>query len=230
MSMVSVVIPVLNEARLLPRCLERVAGQAREAGAEVLVVDGGSDDGSGTLAGAWPGVRKLRTARGRGRQMNAGAHKARGSLLVFLPADTMLPDGALPALARIDRNGLPVAGGFRQRFDADRPLLRAVSAASNLRARVTGIFYGDQVPFLRRELFEHLGGYREDVEMEDLELGCRLRRRCRPRALSLTVTTSARRFDRGGDLRTGAEALRLTLAWLFLRRVPRSSRFFTPVR
>ncbi len=228
--MVSVVIPVLNEARLLPSCLASVTARTVDPTIEVLVVDGGSEDGSAELAHGRPGVRVIEAERGRGRQMNRGASESSGTLLVFLPADTRLPAGALQTLRRVDRDAAPAAGGFRQRFDARRPALRLVSATSNLRARLTGIFYGDQVPFVRRELFLELGGYREDVHMEDLELFVRLRRRCRPRQLPLTVTTSSRRFDRGGDLATSVEAARLTLAWLLFRRIPRSRRFFTPVR
>ena len=81
--------------------------------------------------------------------MNAGAQAAGGSLLVFLPADTRLPAGALEALSSIDRAGHPLAGGFRQRFDCDRRALRVVSLLHNARARLSGVFYGDQVPFVQ---------------------------------------------------------------------------------
>lgn len=228
--MISIVIPVLDEARRLPSCLDALLPQAREAGAEVIVVDGGSRDGSVDLVRRREGVRVLTAPRGRGSQMNAGARAARGSLLVFLPADTLLPPEALGVLGAIDRDGWPEAGGFRQRFDSGRWFLRSVSSMTNLRARLSGIFYGDQVPFVRRELFQALGGYREDIHMEDLEFGWRLRGRVRPRQLPLTVTTSSRRFDRSGDLWTAADAARLLLVWLLFRRVVYSKRFFTPVR
>jgi rSAM/selenodomain-associated transferase 2 len=227
--MISVVIPVLNEGSRLGACLDDLLPEARRLGAEVLVVDGGSNDGSRDLARD-RGVRLLEAPRGRGRQMNLGARESRGSTLVFLPADTRVPRGTLELLDRVDREGRPVAGGFRQRFDRDRPLLRWISAMSNLRGRLAGVFYGDQVPFVRRELFFSLGGFREDLQVEDLEFAARLRRRVRPRQLPLTVTTSSRRFDRSGDLRTGADSLRLLLWWLVFRRVPRSNRFSAPVR
>jgi len=105
-----------------------------------------------------------------------------------------------------------------------------ISSLHNLRSSITGVFYGDQVPFVRTELFRTLGGFREDAPMEDVEFGTRLRRRVRARALPVVVETSARRFDRYGDLRTVAEAVRLLFCWTCLRRIPRSRIFFEPVR
>ena len=162
--------------------------------------------------------------------MNLGARTARGSLLVFLPADNLVPPGWVRALSTIDVAGNPRAGGFRQRFDRSSPLLRVVSALSNLRASVTGVVYGDQVLFVRRELFLEMGGFREDIDMEDVEFGTRLRRRCRPRLLKQRTTTSSRRFDQVGALRATAEAAFILACWTFLRRVPRSRTFFTPIR
>jgi len=227
--MVSVIIPVLDEERWLPACLDAVLPQVREMGSEILVVDGGSSDSTRSVARQGR-VRLITSARGRGLQMNTGAAQARGSLLVFLPADTRLPPGSLELLLDLDRTGSPQAGGFHQRFDHPRRLLRAVSALHNLRAVVSGVIYGDQVLFIRREIFMELGGFREDMNMEDVEFGSRLRRRVRPRLLNLVATTSARRFDRAGDLRATAEAVRILVSWTFLRRVPRSRTFFSPVR
>jgi rSAM/selenodomain-associated transferase 2 len=228
--MVSVIVPVYRERRRLPACLDRLLPQAGNVGAEVLVVDGGSDDGTADVARRYPGVRLLVAPRGRGSQMNAGARVARGSLLWFLAADTLPPHEALAALDRADRRGEPAAGGFRQRFDVERPLLRGVSALHNLRAALTGVCYGDQAPFVRRELFLRIGGFREDMDLEDVEFGSRLRRRTRPRLLDFRVTTSARRFEREGAWRTTAEGARILLHWAVLRRAPRSSIFFEPTR
>ena len=127
--------------------------------------------------------------------------------MVFLPADTLLPRGAVRALEEIDRAGMPVAGGFRQRFDRERTVLRIVSVLHNARARLTGAMYGDQVPFVRKDLFLNVGGFREDIDMEDVEFAARLRRRTRPHLLDFIVTTSSRRFDRAGDVRGTLEAL-----------------------
>ena len=103
-------------------------------------------------------------------------------------------------------------------------------ALHNLRAKLSGVIYGDQVPFVRAELFQKVGGYREEIDMEDVELGTRLKRRVRPCLLDLTVTTSSRRFDRAGDLRATFHAALLLANWTFFRRVGRSRTFFSAVR
>lgn len=228
--MISVVVPVWNEVRLLPGFLDRMRPRVRRVGGELIIVDGGSDDGTADLEADCPDTIWLRGERGRGRQMNLGARAARGTLLVFLPADTRPAEGALRHLERIDRRGSPAAGGFHQRFDRDRPLLRVVSRLHNLRARLTGVFYGDQLPFVRRELFERLCGFREDLDMEDVEFATRLRRRVRARMQPFEVVTSSRRFDEAGDVRAVIDAARLLAGWTFARRVGRSRTFFDPVR
>ena len=162
--------------------------------------------------------------------MNRGAAEASGSLVVFLPADSVLEPGALRALRAAQRAGHPLAGGLRQRFDRRSALLSVVSGLHNMRAACTGVMYGDQVPFLPRRLFLELGGFREDVDMEDVEFGERLRRRTRPLLLRAHATTSARRFERAGALRATGEAAWILGCRTFLRRVPRSRTFFTPVR
>lgn len=228
--MVSLIVPVLQDEARLAVCLDDLLPQAALTRSEVLVVDGGSTDGSAELARSRPRVRLLTSRPGRGEQMNTGAHAALGSLLAFVPADTRLPPGAVELLVGIDRAGRPSAGGFRQKFDSPRVALRVVSALHNLRSSITGVFYGDQVPFVRRDLFHTMGGFRRDAPMEDVEFGARLRRRVRTHALPLVVETSARRFDRYGDLRTVAEAARLLFWWTCFRRIPRSEIFFEPVR
>ena len=228
--MVSVIIPTLNEEKLLPRCLDALLPPARESGAEVLVVDGGSSDDTRKLARDRSGLRLLDCAPGRGRQMNAGAREAAGTLLVFLPADTVLPPAALPSLCAIDAAGTPRAGGFRQRFDRPHPMLRAISFLHNLRATVTGVVYGDQVPFVRTSLFTEAGGYREDMHLEDVEFGSRLKGRTRSRLLDLTAVTSARRFEHAGAFRATLTAALILASWTFRRKVPSSDTFFSPVR
>ena len=227
--MVSVVIPTLDEARNIGPCLASLLPEAESTGAELLVVDGGSSDDTVNLARR-TGVRVVTSPVGRGRQMNEGTRLTHGSLLVFHPADTTAPPGTLARLQAIDTRAEPVAGGFHQRFDRTSPTLRALSAVHNLRARLTGVFYGDQIPFVRRDLFSRLGGFREDIDMEDAEFGTRLGHHCSPRMIDLTATTSSRRFDRAGDLGASLLAVALATSWTLLRSVPRSRTFFTPVR
>jgi rSAM/selenodomain-associated transferase 2 len=165
-------------------------------------VDGGSTDATAAAVGRFPRVRMLASPHGRARQMNAGARAARGDVLLFLHADTLLPDGALAAVdAAVGDPGV-VAGRFDVRFDSPRPVFRMIAWFMNQRSRWSGISTGDQAIFVRREVFEGLGGYPDIPLMEDVELCRRLKRRGRLAALRLRVTTSARKWEREGAVRT----------------------------
>ncbi|HZP35902.1 MAG TPA: TIGR04283 family arsenosugar biosynthesis glycosyltransferase [Methylomirabilota bacterium] len=196
----TVVIPALDEAanlaRLLPD-LERAC-----PGAEVLVVDGGSRDGTAKVVAGRPGVRLVPSARGRARQMNAGAAAASGDVLLFLHADTWLPDGAARAIEAALADPAVVGGRFDVRFDSQRPVMRMVAWFMNARSRATSICTGDQAIFVRRAVFEAVGGYADIPLMEDVELSRRLKARGRLAALRVRVTTSARKWEREGPLRT----------------------------
>jgi rSAM/selenodomain-associated transferase 2 len=195
----SIIIPALNEAAAIADTLAALA-PLRQRGAEVIVVDGGSADGTAHLAAA--GADQVLTAeRGRARQMNAGAAAAHGELLLFLHADTRLPADA-DALVRA-----ALAHGARWgRFDVfieGRPrLLRVVAWFMNRRSRLTGIATGDQAIFVERALWQQLGGYAELPLMEDVELSQRLRAVARPACLSERVVTSGRRWEQRGPWRT----------------------------
>lgn len=206
----SIVIPALNEAPNLQALLPDLA--RRCPGAEVIVVDGGSRDRTAAVVTRHPGARLLVAPPGRARQMNAGAREAAGDVLLFLHADTQLPDGAAAAIAA-ELAGPDVVGGrFDVRFDSPRPVFRMIAWFMNVRSRWTGICTGDQAIFVRRASFEAAGGYPDIALMEDIELSRRLRRRGRLGALRLRVTTSARKWEREGPLRT--IVLMWTLRWL----------------
>lgn len=211
----SIIIPVLNEAPNLPSLSTQLAPLAR-AGAEVLFVDGGSADGTPNLAES-AGFSTMHSARGRARQMNAGAKAARGDLLIFLHADTVLPAGALQAIEAALRKGH--AWG---RFDvhiAGRPwMLRVVAQMMNWRSRLTGIATGDQAMFMTREALEAVGGFPDQPLMEDIEISRRLRAHSRPACLRLKVTTSGRRWESRGVWRT--ILLMWRLRWGYWRGVP----------
>lgn len=207
----AIVIPVLDEAEALPGLLAALA-EYRDAGDEILVVDGGSRDASPALARAG-GATLIASPRGRAAQMNAGAAVASAPRLLFLHADTRLPEGGraalLAALATDDW------GRFDVRIEGRHPLLRWVAWLMNRRSRLTGIATGDQAIFVTRQAFDAVGGYPDQPLMEDIELSRRLKRRCRPRCLRLTVTTSGRRWERRGACRTILLMWRLRLAyWL----------------
>jgi rSAM/selenodomain-associated transferase 2 len=201
----SIVIPTLNEAGGIEAALAALA-PLRKAGAEVVVVDGGSTDGTPALAAPLADV-VLTAARGRAAQMNAGAASARGDTLIFLHADTRLPPGA----GRLVLDGLSGSGRIWGRFDVRFDTggrMRLVAAMMNLRSRLTGIATGDQAIFVARAAFDRAGGFPGIALMEDVALSARLKRLGRPLLLGARVTTSARRWREHGFLRV------LLLMWL----------------
>ncbi|MDX5445314.1 MAG: TIGR04283 family arsenosugar biosynthesis glycosyltransferase [Zoogloeaceae bacterium] len=209
----SVVIPVLNEAARLPGLL---AGLRAEA-AQVIVVDGGSIDGSASLARA-AGVTVLESSPGRARQMNAGARVAGGEVLLFLHADTVLPAGAARLVRAALADGRHMWGRFDVVIDGKPAMLRVIAALMNLRSRLTGIATGDQAMFVTRAAFEAAGGFPEQPLMEDIELSSRLLRQSRPACLRPPVRTSGRRWESRGVWRT--IALMWRLRWDYWRGVP----------
>ena len=195
---ISVIVPTFNEADCLPRTL----GSLREAeNLEVLVVDGGSNDGTTEIAER-KGYRVLRSPPGRALQMNAGARAASGSILLFLHADTRLTPGFdSTVLSALQKPGV-VAGAFRLRIDVPGLSLRAIERAVEIRSRLLQMPYGDQGIFVPNETFHELGGFPELPVMEDFEFVRRLRRRGRIWIASLPVTTSGRRWQELGPWRT----------------------------
>jgi rSAM/selenodomain-associated transferase 2 len=185
-----------NLARLLP------ALRAAAPGAEIIVADAGSDEGTREVATRVAGVTVLTCERGRARQMNAGARAARGDTLLFLHADTVLPDGFEASITRALTEPGVVAGRFDVRLDNPRWPFRMIESLMNLRSRWSGISTGDQALFVRRDVFEALGGFPDIPLMEDIELTRRLKRRGRQAALRERVTTSARKWEREGVART----------------------------
>jgi rSAM/selenodomain-associated transferase 2 len=196
----AIVIPALNEAANLSRLLPDLARGC--PGADIVVVDGGSGDDTAAVVARLPGPWLLESARGRAVQMNHGAREAGGDTLLFLHADTRLPDGAARAIEQALAEPGVVGGRFDVRFENERPLFRVIAWFMNTRSRASGICTGDQAIFVRRADFEAVGGYPEIPLMEDIELSRRLKRRGRLRALRLRVTTSARKWEREGPLRT----------------------------
>ncbi len=204
--MLSIIIPVLNEADSLERLLSHLVAVC--PGAEVIVADGGSSDGGAAVLHRFPGIRLVGSCRGRACQMNAGASAATGDVLLFLHADTRLPAGATAAIEEALRDARVVGGRFDVRLASERLLLRVVGGMMNLRSRLTGISTGDQAIFVRRDVFGAMGGYAEIPLMEDVEFTGRVKRRGRLAALRLRVTTSARKWEREGILRT------IALMWM----------------
>jgi len=205
-----IVVPVLDEAEALAPWLAALA-PLRRRGAELVIVDGGSRDATFAIARAHADVA-LQAPRGRAAQMNAGAETCRADVLLFLHADTRLPENAdalvLEAVAR--GSGW---GRFDVRIDSGRALLRLVAHAMNLRSRLTGIATGDQALFVRRDLFAAVGGFPQIALMEDIAISRALARRGPPACLRTAVVTSARRWERRGVWRTILLMWRLRAAY-----------------
>jgi rSAM/selenodomain-associated transferase 2 len=225
---ISVIIPVLDEAVALPSTLAHLArARTQHAACEVIAVDGGSRDRSRELLAAVGGVRLLSARRGRASQLNAGAAAARGDVLLFLHADTWLPVTALAAIAGASRSPEFHYGGFRHAFSGTDWRLRMISALHNFRCRKARTFYGDQAMFVRRQTFERLGGF-PDRPAEDIALCEQLKTFANPVILPETVVTSARKFEQMGVWTSFGRVVMILLCLRVGRQAPRA--FFADIR
>jgi rSAM/selenodomain-associated transferase 2 len=206
----AIIVPVLDEAAGIAACLEPMRAM-RARGAQVLVVDGGSADGTRAIA-APLADRVIDAPRGRALQMNAGAAAASADVLLFVHADTILPRDADSAIARALAGGARW-GRFDVAIDGAHPVLPLVAAMMNARSRWTGIATGDQAIFVRRAAFVAAGGFPAIPLMEDVALCKRLKRSSSPACLRERVVTSGRRWERRGTLKTILLMWRLRMAY-----------------
>jgi len=211
MRRLTIVVPVLDEAAIIAAALKALA-PLRARGAEVIVVDGGSGDDTVDLARP-SADRVIAAPRGRGAPLNAGAALGSGDAIVFLHADTTLPENAdrliAAALAR------RAWGRFDLRIAGRHPLLAIVARMINWRSRLTGIATGDQAIFVTRAAFVAVGGFPDLPLMEDIAISRRLKRLCRPFCIATPVVTSGRRWEHHGVIRTIVLMWRLRLAYYF---------------
>ncbi|MBL8825522.1 MAG: TIGR04283 family arsenosugar biosynthesis glycosyltransferase [Planctomycetaceae bacterium] len=197
-TLITVVIPALNEADNLPATLTPLVTLAD---VEVIVADGGSIDDTCGVAQRY-GARVACSAPGRGRQMNAGAAQASGEMLVFLHADTRLPDDFDKHVREILLQPGIAAGAFRLKIDGSSRAMRCVEWGANMRSRWLDLPFGDQAYFVSQEVFRQVGGFHEMPILEDVEFIRRLRYYGRIVIASATVVTSARRWQRLGVVKT----------------------------
>lgn len=195
----SVVVPALNEEAAMVALARQVAqwNAQGDCSFELVLVDGGSDDRTRELAGCFANHVLTQTPAGRARQMNAGAQIAKGNVLVFLHADTLLPPDAFAAMRMAIAKG-HCWGRFDVRIVGRSLMLIVVATLMNWRSRLTGIATGDQVIFVRRDAFEKVGGFPDQPLMEDIEISRHLRRVARPACIRDKVVTSGRRWDARG--------------------------------
>ena len=223
----SVIVPMLNEAASIAGTLVAIRAGAPEA--EIVVVDGGSIDASIEEARPHCDV-VLSASRGRARQMNAGAARASGDTLVFVHADTIVPTTFARDIEAALANPEVVGGRFDVRLDDPHPMCVLIGAMISLRSRISRTGTGDQAIFVRRRIFGALGGFPDMPICEDLDFARRLKRAGRVACLRSKVTTSARRWRKGGIVRT---ILRMwTIRLLYLAGVSpiRLARMYSDVR
>ena len=237
--MVSVVIPVYNEEAALPHTLSELLRQPGDF--EVIAVDCGSTDRTSAVLAEFsfseapafrtphPVRRTLTAFKGRASQMNAGAKEARGDWLLFLHADTVLPAGAIHRLNEMEADQTIQAGGFMHQFSGDDWRLKLISFLDNFRCIRSRIIYGDQALFVRRTLFEQLGGFPNRPILEDVAFCERLIAVTTPLLLSPSVVTDARKFLKMGVWRSFLRVLLIILHVEFrLPVLPRA--FFQDIR
>jgi len=202
------VIPALNEA-------DRIAASIRSArapGVEVVVADGGSGDAT-RLRAAEAGARVISSSPGRSRQLQDGADASQGDVILFLHADTTLPQGFAERIHHALADPAVAGGAFALRFAESGFALRLVEFGARVRVALAGLPYGDQAIFVRRSVLERMGGVPQAAIMEDLDLVRGIKQSGRIALLSAPVTTSARRYRERGSLRTVARNAVALLAW-----------------
>lgn len=195
---ISVIVPVLNEAEGINQLIGHIGSLRKGNDIEIIVADG--DPQGGTLNAIKDDrVTGVPSGKGRGRQMNKGAAAATGEILLFLHADTFLPSGAFEKITSVMRTGRYAGGAFDLGIDSGRTALRIVEQAASLRSRITRIPYGDQAIFIRRDIFQAMGGFMDFPIMEDVDLMQRVKKAGRPIIIiSHKVRTSPRRWEKEG--------------------------------
>ena len=211
---ISIIIPILNEAKILEKTLSQL--QSEHEYHELIIVDGGSTDGSIPIAENYGKV--LTSMRGRAKQLNAGAAAATGDILIFLHADIWLEPGALAAVETALASGY-IGGGFQQKIHGKSILYRMIEIAGNIRGRYLKVFYGDGGIFLTRTDFERIGGFPEIPILEEMEFSKSLRRLGKTTLVSPCIHISARRWEIRGIVRTTVNNWVITLLY-FLKVSP----------
>ena len=195
--MVSVIIPTLNEENQIPLLMNNLLSQNSDC--EILVVDGGSTDLTISKCLLYKDVKIISSEKGRASQMNKGAGIARGNTLLFLHADTLLPENGIKAIESAMKNQVNSGGSFYMKFDKESLPFRFYSSFTKINNAY--FTYGDQGIFIRRKIFNEIGGYKNMPIMEDFEIQKRLRKRGNFIKLPMAVTTSSRRFMQVGEFK-----------------------------
>ena len=222
---ISVIIPVLNEAKILERTLSQLHPELKSH--ELIVVDGGSTDASVGIGKKYG--RVITSERGRAKQLNAGAAVATGDILIFLHADIWLESGTLASVTTALSSGY-VGGGFRQKIDGRSFLYRLIEIAGDMRGKYLKVFYGDSGIFLARADFEKIGGFPDVPIMEEMEFSRELRRLGKTTLLTPCIYISPRRWEAKGIVRTTLNNWLITLLYFFRVSPEKLSKLYHHIR
>jgi rSAM/selenodomain-associated transferase 2 len=214
---ISIIIPTLNEEKTISQCLETVVNIP---GIEIIVSDGGSTDSTVEIAGQHSDVKVVHSLAGRSIQMNNGATCARGEILLFLHADCILPREDVLKVRQIFDSGKFVGGAFQIRLLSDKFTYRWLEMGINFRSKAFKLPYGDQGLFVKRSIFERLGGFREMPICEDLDFVYRLRRKYGEIAiLNGRISSSVRTWKNRGIFRTSFRNQLLLYSYMIRQKV-----------
>ena len=222
---ISIIIPILNEAKILDKTLSQL--QTELGHHELIIVDGGSSDDSTRIAEKYGEV--ITSARGRAKQLNAGAVAATGDILLFLHADIWLEPGALAAVETALSSGY-IGGGFRQKIDGKRILYRMIEIAGNIRGKYLKVFYGDSGIFLARADFEKIGGFPDLPILEEMEFSKSLRKLGKTTLIVPHIHLSARRWEAKGIVRTTLNNWLITLLYFLKVSPKRLAKLYSHIR
>jgi rSAM/selenodomain-associated transferase 2 len=226
----SIILPVLNERDLINPLLDHLESLEGSDNCEFIVVDG-SPDGGTIKAVTRRGVQCIKSPRGRASQMNAGASRATGDILIFLHADTRLPRQALERINEAMTRQALIGGAFDLRIDTERPMLKIIAWIASLRSRLTRIPYGDQAIFILRDYFNQRGGYPEIPLMEDVALMRSIKGAGgRIGFIPEPVITSARRWEREGILYTTLRNWILLIAYTLGAQPDKLAKYYKEAR